>query len=70
MGEQSSKKKGNKKGSFLSSFFLQENEREFLKGKKGKKGLSGENLLLLIVCVIKKSCTRNAKILIKVALVL
>ena len=31
------KKKRKQKGQFPLEFFLQENEREFLKGKKGKK---------------------------------
>ena len=58
-GELLKKKKETKRGSFLSSFFLQ--ETRILKGKK----VSLERICSLFA--LKKSCTRNA-ILIKVAL--
>lgn len=59
-GEQIKKKKETKRA-VSSSFFLQENSREFFKGKKVSERICS-------LFALKKSCTRNAKIL-KVALV-
>ena len=59
-GRANQKKKETKRA-VSSSFFLQENSREFFKGKKVSERICS-------LFALKKSCTRNAKIL-KVALV-
>ena len=61
-GRANQKKKETKRA-VSSSFFLQENSREFFKGKKVSERICFK------LFALKKSCTRNAKILIKVALV-